>query len=83
MNSDVPAWDFLIRFHSYSPRAFSCGSALICPLERLDVELLYLEERLAIGMTEPVIPFINMLECVQKVHAVLVVFENGLLFIAA
>jgi len=37
----------------------------------------------AVGMTEPVIPFIDMLERVQEVDAVLVVFENGLLFIAA
>ena len=36
-----------------------------------------------IGMTEPIIAFIDMLECVQEVHPVLFVFENGLLFIAA
>lgn len=37
----------------------------------------------AVGMTNPIVTFINMLECVQEVYAVLVVFENGLLFIAA
>ena len=37
----------------------------------------------AVGMTEPVVPFIDVLECVQEVDAVLVVLENGLLFIAA
>jgi hypothetical protein len=37
----------------------------------------------AVGVTEPVIPLIDMLECVQEVDPVLVVFENGLLFIAA
>jgi hypothetical protein len=37
----------------------------------------------AVGMTEPVVSFIDMLECVQEVDAVLVIFENGLLFIAA
>ena len=37
----------------------------------------------AVGMTEPIIPLIDMLECVQEVDAVLVVFENGFLFIAA
>lgn len=37
----------------------------------------------AVGMAEPVIPLIDMLEGVQEVDAVLVVFENGLLFITA
>ena len=37
----------------------------------------------AVGMTEPVIPFIDMLERVQEVDTVLVVFENGLLLITA
>jgi hypothetical protein len=37
----------------------------------------------AVGMTEPVVPLFDMLECVQEVDPVLVVFENSLLFIAA
>ena len=37
----------------------------------------------AVGMAEPVISFINMLDCVQEVDPVLVIFENSLLFIAA
>ena len=37
----------------------------------------------AVGVANPVIPFIYMLERVQEVDAVLVVFEDGLLFIAA
>jgi ATP-dependent protease HslVU (ClpYQ) peptidase subunit len=34
-------------------------------------------------MAEPVIPFIDMLKCIQKIDAVLVVIENGFLFITA
>ena len=51
-------------------------------VRRLDQEMIVVVHQ-AVGMTEPVIPFIDMLERVQKVDAVLVVFENGLLFIAA
>jgi len=34
-------------------------------------------------VTEPIIAFIDMLECVQEAGAIPVVFEDGLLFIAA
>ena len=51
-------------------------------VRRLDQEVIVVVHH-AVGMTEPVIPFIDMLERVQEVDAVLVVFENGLLFIAA
>jgi hypothetical protein len=37
----------------------------------------------AVGVAEPMIPFIDMLEGVQEVQAVGVVFEEGLLLIAA
>jgi hypothetical protein len=37
----------------------------------------------AVGMANPIVSFINVLECVQEVDAVLVVFEDGILFIAA
>jgi hypothetical protein len=37
----------------------------------------------AVGVANPIVSLINVLECVQEVDAVLVVFENGLLFIAA
>jgi predicted ribosome-associated RNA-binding protein Tma20 len=49
---------------------------------RLDQEVIVVVHH-AVGMAEPVIPLINMLESVQEVDAVLVVFENGLLFISA
>jgi len=51
-------------------------------VRRLDQEVIMVIHH-AVGMTEPVIPFIDMLERVQEVDAILVVFENGLLFIAA
>ena len=51
-------------------------------VRRLDQEVIVVVHH-AVGMTEPVIPFIDVLERVQEVGAVLVVFENGLLFIAA
>jgi hypothetical protein len=35
------------------------------------------------GVADPVIALIDMSESVQKVNAVLVVFENGLLLVAA
>lgn len=50
-------------------------------VRRLDQEVIVVVHH-AVGMAEPVIPFIDMLECVQEVDPVLVVFENGLLFIA-
>ena len=37
----------------------------------------------AVGVADPVISLVDVLEGVQEVDAVLVVFENGLLFIAA
>jgi hypothetical protein len=37
----------------------------------------------AIGMADPVVAFIDMLEGVEEVQAVGVVLENGLLLIAA
>jgi hypothetical protein len=37
----------------------------------------------AVGVANPIVSLINVLERVQEVDAVLVVFENGLLFIAA
>jgi hypothetical protein len=49
-------------------------------IRRLDQEVVVHH---AVGMAEPVIPFIDMLKRVQEVDPVLVVFENGLLFIAA
>ena len=51
-------------------------------VRRFDQEVIVIIHQ-AVGMTEPVIPFIDVLEGVQEVDAVLVVFENGLLFIAA
>ena len=32
----------------------------------------------AVSMTKPIVSLINMLECVQKIDAVLVALENGL-----
>jgi hypothetical protein len=37
----------------------------------------------AIGVAQPVITLVDMLECIEEVLAVLVVFEDGLLFVAA
>ena len=37
----------------------------------------------AVGVANPIVSLINVLERVQEVDAVLVVFEDGLLFIAA
>jgi hypothetical protein len=37
----------------------------------------------AVSMTEPVIPLIDVLEGVQEVDAVLIIFENVLLLITA
>jgi hypothetical protein len=37
----------------------------------------------AVGMADPMIPLIDMLQHVQKVDAVLIVSENSLLFVAA
>jgi len=51
-------------------------------VRRLDHKVIVVVHQ-AVSMTEPVIPFIDMLERVQEVDAVLVVFENSLLFIAA
>jgi hypothetical protein len=51
-------------------------------VRRLDQEVIVVVHQ-AVGMAEPVIPFVDVLERVQEVDAVLVVFENGLLFIAA
>jgi hypothetical protein len=51
-------------------------------VRRLDQEVIVVVHH-AVGMTDPVIPFIDMLERVQEVDPVLVVFENGLLFISA
>lgn len=49
---------------------------------RLDQEVIVVIHH-AVGMTEPVIPLIDMLKCIQEVDSVLIVFENGFLFIAA
>ncbi len=49
---------------------------------RLDQEVIVVVHQ-AVGMAKPVIPFIDVLKRVEEVDAVLVVFENGLLFIAA
>ena len=51
-------------------------------VRRLDQKVIVIVHH-TVGMTEPVISFIDMLECVQEVDPVLVVLENGLLFIAA
>ena len=51
-------------------------------VRRLDQEVIVVVHH-AVGMAEPVVSLIDMLECVEEVNAVLVVFENGLLFIAA
>jgi len=51
-------------------------------VRRFDQEVIVVVHQ-AVSMTEPVIPLIDVLECVQEVDPVLVVFENGLLFIAA
>ena len=51
-------------------------------VRRLDQEVIMVVHH-AVGMANPIVSFINVLECVQEVDAVLVVFENGLLFIAA
>ena len=51
-------------------------------VRRLDQEVIVVVHQ-AVGMAEPIIPLLDMLEHVQEVDAVLVVFENGLLFIAA
>src|SRR6266508_1528595 len=51
-------------------------------VRRLDQEVIVVVHH-AVCMTEPVISFIDMLKRVQEVDAVLVVFENCLLFIAA
>jgi hypothetical protein len=37
----------------------------------------------AVGMAQPVITFVNMLKGVEKILAILVVFEDCLLFVAA
>ena len=37
----------------------------------------------AVGVTNPVVSFVDVLECVQKVLAVMVVLEDGFLFVAA
>ena len=36
-----------------------------------------------VGVADPMVSFIDMLQHVQKVDAVLIVSENGLLFVAA
>ena len=36
----------------------------------------------AVGVADPMIPLMDMLQHVQKVDAVLIVFENSLLFVA-
>ena len=36
-----------------------------------------------VGVTQPVIPFVDVLKGVKKVLAILVVFEDCLLFVAA
>ena len=51
-------------------------------VRRLDQEVIVVVHH-AVGMTEPIVSFINVLERVQEVDAVLVVFENGLLFVSA
>ena len=51
-------------------------------VRRFDQEVIVVVHQ-AVSMTEPVIPLIDVLERVQEVDPVLVVFENGLLFIAA
>jgi hypothetical protein len=47
-------------------------------VRRLDQEMVVVRHE-AIGMTDPVIPFIDVLERVQEVDAVPVIFENSLL----
>ncbi len=51
-------------------------------VRRLDQKMIVVVHH-AVCMAEPIISLIDVLECVQEVDAVLVVFENGLLFIAA
>jgi hypothetical protein len=51
-------------------------------VRRLDEEVIVVVHH-AVGVTEPIIAFIDMLERVQEVDAVMVVFENGFLFITA
>ena len=51
-------------------------------VRRFDQEVIVVVHQ-AVSMTEPVIPLIDVLEGVQKVDAVLVVFENVLLLITA
>ncbi len=51
-------------------------------VRRLDQDVIVVAHQ-TIGMTEPIIPFVDMLKRVKEVDAVLVVSENGLLFIAA
>jgi hypothetical protein len=36
-----------------------------------------------VSVTQPMMAFVGMLECVQKAYAVLVVFKDGLLYITA
>ena len=51
-------------------------------IRRFDQEVIVVVHH-AVGVANPIVSLINVLECVQEVDAVLVVFENGLLFIAA
>ena len=51
-------------------------------VRRFDQEVIVVVHH-AVGVANPIVSLINVLECVQEVDAVLVVFENGLLFIAA
>jgi hypothetical protein len=51
-------------------------------VRRFDKEIIVIAHE-AIGMTEPIVAFINVLESVQEVNAVLVVFKDGFFIIAS
>ena len=49
---------------------------------RFDQEMVMIVHE-AVGVADPIVPFIDVLERIQKVDAILIVFEDGLLFITA
>ncbi len=51
-------------------------------IRRLDKDMVMVGHE-AVGVTDPIIPFVDVLEGVQEVQAVLVVLEDGLLLVTA
>ena len=51
-------------------------------IRRFDQEVIVVVHH-AVGVANPIVSLINVLECVQEVFAVMVILEDGFLFVAA